>query len=400
MDSREQSLAVKISLPSSKSISNRLLLLRKVSGVSFSIHGISEADDTVRMNELLENLSPVVNAMDGGTTLRFLLPFLCMLPGEFLLTGTERMQERPIKELVDALVSLGADIRYVEKSGYPPLLITGGSLHGGDVFIDPSRSSQFVSALLLVAPFLKGGLRLRLSMHPVSATYIEMTLKTLSYFSIAYQQSSDTIDILPQTIAPRDITVEADWSAAAFWFQLAALLPGRTFILKDLCESGWQGDQAALCHFEKMGVKAIRSEEGISICSDGAPSHGKEWYFDLNHTPDLAPAIILTVVGLRSKAIFKGLEHLRYKESDRVEIIAGYIRSCGVTMVHEDDVWKLDATNAIRSKLVIDPHNDHRLAMSFAMLSVAGWPVSVIHPTVVSKSYPNFWDEVGKVQAL
>ncbi|MFM2135345.1 MAG: hypothetical protein RL021_745 [Bacteroidota bacterium] len=386
---------VSVRLPFSKSISNRLLLLRAFSKGKVTVNGLSDATDTVRLQRLLEQHSSSYDAGDGGTTLRFLLPYLAMNGSECTLAGNERMNRRPVRELVDALRSLGANILYVAAEGYPPLHILPAEIRGGAVNVDTSRSSQFASALMLAAPFICGGLTLRFSGTRVSDSYVDMTLRVLAAAGVEFIVEDSGVRIPQQQLPETEFDVELDWSSAAFWYQLVALRQECSLLLTGLRTGSFQGDESVSKHFSRLGVVTTPTAEGIRIDSNVPSEMSVPLEFDLRSTPDLAPALIVACFGRRIPAVFTGIEHLRYKESDRMAVLLKYLSAMGARVVHAGGRFELQSFPDQFPSFTVDPHEDHRIAMAFAILSCLHGGVKVSHPEVVRKSYPEFWDQLA-----
>jgi 3-phosphoshikimate 1-carboxyvinyltransferase len=390
------SRTVRISLPLSKSISNRILLLEALSGGVICPDAVADSTDTTRLKELLYSNDYLLDAGDGGTTLRFLLPRLALGGKERMLTGTPRMRKRPVSELVDALNSIGADITYAGEAGYPPLKVGASRVGGGEVTVDTSRSSQFVSALLLAAPFLPGGLVVTMKGDRVSASYVQMTLHILERAGIKFFAENDRITISHQHVSRQVITVERDWSSAAFWYELAALRPDLSFFLEGLTSDGVQGDAVAVVHFERLGVFSRMVDGGMMIGgrADHIPQDSLE--FDLSSTPDLAPVLVVACFARKLPAVFNGISHLRYKESDRMALLEHYLTECGARVFYDGLKFELLSFSERSLPVLVDPHDDHRLAMAFGILGFCQSGVTVSHPEVVRKSYPDFWNQLAK----
>lgn len=386
---------VSVRLPFSKSISNRLLLLSAFSKGNVTINGLSEATDTVRLRRLLEQRGSSFDAGDGGTTLRFLLPYLALSGLDCTLTGTERMNLRPVRELVDALRTIGADIRYLVTEGYPPVHILPSPIKGGNVTVDTSRSSQFASALMLAAPFISGGLTIQLSGSRVSDSYLIMTMRILAAAGIVFDSDGSTIRIPQQELPKIVFDVERDWSSAAFWYQLVSLQPGSSLLLQDLRKGSFQGDEIVSDHFARLGVMTSQTAEGVRIDSCPLPDSTVPLEFDLQSTPDLAPALVVACFGRKIPAVFTGIEHLRFKESDRLLVLQKYLTILGARVLHEGGRFELRSFPDQVASLTVDPHDDHRIAMAFAILGSACRGVRVSQPDVVRKSYPEFWDQLA-----
>ena len=254
-----------INLPASKSICNRVLIIRKMCEQPFTIHNLSDSDDTRVLDAVFHSDDPVFDVGHAGTAMRFLAAYLSRITGEWILTGSDRMKQRPIQVLVDALRQLGANIEYIENEGYPPIKIYGSHLKGGIVELDGSVSSQYISALLMIAPALEGGLTLKLKNRVASRSYIELTLKLMTKFGIRHSWKNNEIRVPEQTYLPADYTVESDWSAASYWYQLLTLVPSGEIKLKNLHISGLQGDEVVSHWFTGFGIETKKTGNGIKI---------------------------------------------------------------------------------------------------------------------------------------
>lgn len=385
-----------VDLPFSKSISNRLLILRALSNPSFSIEGLSDSTDTERLRAILSSDSSLIDAGDGGTTFRFLLPLLSFRKGEFVLTGTERMKKRPIRELVDALREIGAVIDYLEEDGFPPLRICGGELKGGSLSVDVSRSSQFASALLLIAPFMKNGLRLHLTGSLVSESYIELTLKVMQQLGFTSRRNDREVLIPYQQLECPSMAVERDWSSAAFWYLLVATQRDVSINLTGLSFTGVQGDEQLADYFSELGIATNASEQGVMLSARQDYKVCKSLLFDLKSTPDIAPALMSACYSLKQPARFTGVSHLRYKESDRLQVLGDVFSKGGAKVSISDDELELQEFPTDFLPVTVRPENDHRIAMSFGVLAAAGLPFQIMNPEVVRKSYPQFWSQLAK----
>ena len=386
---------ITVNLPFSKSISNRLLILQKLCRSSFQIHNLSNSSDTCTLKQLLNQDESRYAAGDGGTTFRFLLAYLTTQAGVHYLAGSERMNERPVMELIDALALLGANNEFVNLEGVNTLKINGGSILGGDTKVDVSRSSQFASAIMLIGPFLKNGLRLKLIGGKfVSRSYITMTLKILELAGVEVAAMGNYIEIPNQRVAPPDFEVECDWSSAAFWYQYVAHYKSAKINLSGLSRSGIQGDECMADFFKQLGVRTTQDNRSIIIEYDPSFLSIGQLQFDLADVPDLAPALILTCFGERIPAVFTGINHLQFKESDRIKSIASCINSLGGEMKVVDDAIILNDFPESFNSVIVNPFNDHRIAMAMAMFSATGTSVTLSDQNVVNKSYPEFWSHI------
>ena len=394
-----------IQLAGSKSISNRLLIIRALCETDFEIADLANADDTQLLKEVLGQSDSTYDVHHAGTSYRFLCSYLSLKEGEQILTGSSRMKERPIGPLVDALRDLGANIEYLEEEGFPPLKISNSHWKKLEdtLKIDATVSSQFISSLLLVAPCLPYGLRLELVGDLVSRPYLEMTLKIMENFGISYDWTGQVITILPQKYQPKDTVVEADWSAASYYFGLVALVPGSTITLGGLQEYSLQGDAAIVDIMKQLGVDA-HFDDGIwHLKHTGDLVITLEQDFLLQ--PDLAQTVSVTCAGLKMTALFSGLQTLKVKETDRIAALQ--------TELAKVQVWlsKLPAKFSKNKSLeyymqdgaihtedipVFATYRDHRMAMSLAMLA-SKMDVIIEDAMVVSKSYPAFWEDLESI---
>jgi len=392
-----------ISLAGSKSIANRALMIRALSGEDFEIRRLSNAKDTRTLNELLQSERDVRDAGAAGTTFRFMTAYLALQPGTQVLTGTERMKQRPIGLLVEALTKLGANIEYLEKEGYPPLRI-GSPLQKGfthQISIPASTSSQYISALLMVAPTLPQGLELTLQGKVVSRPYIEMTLALMHYFGVEHSWHGELITIPPQAYRPRPFTVEADWSAASYYYAMAAFAERPHLQLNGLYPDSVQGDAVLVKMMEEFGIQTVFNDNGIQL---SRPENLKPQVFqwDFLRCPDLAQTLAVTCAGLGVKGQFTGLETLRIKETDRIEALQQELAKVEVAMSampaeEAPEPGKLFFELSGQAKVAGSPtfatYEDHRMAMAFAPLAFLG-RIAIEEPLVVEKSYPDFWKDL------
>ena len=397
-----QQLSATIKLPASKSISNRALIIHALSGGNIMPDNLSVCDDTHVVVRALETMPHTIDIKAAGTAMRFLTAYLSVTPGEHVITGTERMKHRPIKVLVEALRTLGADIRFLGEEGFPPLHINGASLEGGRVCIPGNVSSQYVSALLLVGPALKKGLELQLTGSIVSRPYIDLTLWLMrEYGADADWTSGDTIIVKPKPYARRRFLIENDWSAASYWYEMTALYDCETTKVRlgGLMDASKQGDSIIKHIFSLLGVKTAFGdhEEGKPTLVTLTPKMGavNRIDFDFNNCPDLAQTVVVTCCALDIPFHFKGLASLKIKETDRIEALKRELRKVGylVRSAHDCElIW--DGSRCEPSMDPIDTYEDHRMAMAFAPLAIKYPGLAINHPEVVSKSYPTFWDDL------
>jgi len=387
-----------IHIPSSKSISNRMLIIRSLAGPVSTIHNLSESDDTAVLSKALDKEDAVKDVGHAGTAMRFLTAYLSTQPGEVVLTGSERMKQRPVGALVDALKQVGARIDFLENEDCPPLRIRGGALKGGSIEIEAGISSQFISALMMIAPVLEGGLTIELKGRVVSATYIEMTLSLMNRCGAGAHFDGRRITIPQGTYTVEDYKVESDWSGASYWFQVAALLPGSGITLPYLGRNSLQGDAVLVQIFEELGVQSTFTEEGLLLRSQNIALPGY-FKYDFTGCPDLVQTCAVTLCALGIPFRFTGTRTLRVKETDRIAALGTELRRLGFLL--EDDPaghwmsWDGSRCEAEQDPLIATYH-DHRMAMAFAPMAIALGRVSIEDPGVVSKSYPRYWEDLKK----
>ena len=365
-----------IDLPSSKSISNRLLIIQTVCKDSFTIENLSDSDDTKSLEKALNSTDKTIDIGAAGTSFRFLTSYLSTLVGkEFVLTGSNRMKERPIQKLVNALRVMGAQIEYLEKEEYPPLKILGTELKGGEIEIDGTISSQFISSILLISPVLKKGLTLNISEGIVSKPYIKMTLKLMEEFGVTHTWIGNKIEIKPQKYIAKNYSVEADWSAASFWFQIASLSENCNIKLNGLSGNSIQGDKKVMELFKELRVNSKFENNALILSKSTHSSFPNK--VDLLETPDIYQLLRCTVFSKNLKTQFLGLQTLKNKETNRIDAVEKELK------------------NLTHSK-IIETYKDHRMAMSFAPLCLKYEELQINDVDVVSKSYPNFWKDLQK----
>ncbi len=387
-----------ISLPSSKSISNRVLMLDALSGGGGELRGIAECDDTVAMRSALDSCSGNVDVGAAGTAMRFLTAYFASCPGRVVvIDGTERMRRRPIGVLVDALRKCGADIEYVAEQGFPPVRIRGRRLGGGSLTLDASVSSQYVSALLMVAPMMDAGLTLTLEGDVVSWPYINMTIELMSKWGVTTKVERNVLKVPHGTYGKVDFAVEADWSAASYWFETEALSAG-DISLKGLCPDSLQGDSRLMELYRNFGVNAVWGDGG-ELVLEPTPDLTPRVNMDLSEQPDLAQTIVVTCCMLGLPFRISGLSTLRIKETDRLAALQCEMRKVSFDIdIVEDSVleWDGRARWPIMDgqPVVIDTYDDHRMAMAFAPVGLYIPGLVIRDAEVVTKSYPRFWHDM------
>lgn len=385
-----------LQLPGSKSISNRLLVMRALAGGSTLLNGLSTADDTLLMQAALASHSADKFAGPAGTVMRFLLPYLCMQTGEFRLSGSDRAHERPIAPLVNALRSLGAQIVYLGEEGHPPLYIRGGKLQGKELYIEANVSSQYISALLLVAPYLPNRLQLRLQGEAISKPYIQQTLQLMQAWGAQVQWQGAVLEVAPQPYqAPLSFLVEPDWSAAAYWLAFAALVRNTDLLLTDLSLQTEQADRQAADWFAALGCGFEQTAAGLRLQHQPTGETALPVY-NGQDCPDLMPTLIVLCAIKGHLARFEGLASLRLKESDRIEALRINLEAAGAKVRVEDEALQLEGgIPAGPAQVQIQCFHDHRMAMAFSLLAAAQKTVIFDQPEVVEKSYPDFWKHLA-----
>ncbi len=380
---------VTIPLPSSKSESNRVLIIDALTQGDNHISNLAEARDTQTMIRLLKDDPQTLDVLDAGTTMRFLTAFSALTNRKKTLTGTPRMCERPIGILVDALRSIGAEIEYKGKEGFPPLETKGFSKQlKNHIKIRGDVSSQYISALLMNAPLLPEGLTLELTGKIGSRTYIEMTLELMKQFGIQYTFEENLIKVAPQKYQNTSFSVESDWSGASYWFSLLACAESGSFFLKGLKQNSLQGDSKIVDIMDKLGVQSEFKEGGVLLTKK--PVSGLD-RFDFTHCPDLAQTVAVTCALIGQKSEFTGLESLRIKETDRIYALQQELAKVNAKLEEgENEVFTLIPSTSIPDEVEINTYDDHRMAMAFMPLATKT-NVFIEDKTVVNKSYPSFW---------
>lgn len=398
LHSPESPLNTSIGLPASKSISNRLLLIHALSGNKKGIDNLSDSDDTALMRKALMSAEGLKDIGHAGTAMRFLTAFYSCREGRVTMTGSERMKERPIGALVDALRSLGADIEYLKTEGYPPLDIRGKKLFGGEIDIQGDISSQFISALLMIAPAFEKGLVLNLLGDVVSSSYIHMTLELMEQHGASCEWIGNRIRIFPGKFSREGYSVESDWSAASYWYAMM-LAPGAERItLSYLEEKSLQGDSDLVNIFDRLGV---RTRFGGKSCllEKAEADHSLLFEYDFTNSPDLVQsmAVILCMASVPFK--FTGTQTLRIKETDRITALQNELKKQGF-ILKSNLAGSFLAWNGDRCPPAADPvistYHDHRMAMAFAPAVLFCDEIRIDDPMVVSKSYPGFWEDLKK----
>lgn len=403
----DRHLKGEIQLAGSKSISNRALIIQALCTEPFEIKRLANAKDTETLEALLKSKEEVLDVGAAGTTFRFLTAYLASRPGTQVLTGSERMKQRPIGVLVEALRSLGGQIEYVEAEGYPPLRIGYQAGFGEDAHlrIPASTSSQYITALLLLGPTLPQGIRLELEGKIVSRPYIEMTLGLMKHFGVSHTWEGNVIRVEPQAYEANAFTVEADWSAASYYYSLAALSDSCDLQLHGLFADSFQGDSALQEMYTSFGVQTIFNETGLRLTKAAGTAPPPLFEYDFIACPDIAQTLAVTCAGLGTQGLFTGLETLRIKETDRIAALKTELAKVNsffsplparFSKNSQKEYFMLEGKADWTKAPTFATYEDHRMAMAFAPLALYA-QVAVAEPDVVVKSYPDFWKDLGSL---
>jgi 3-phosphoshikimate 1-carboxyvinyltransferase len=415
LSKKNKSVNGTVHLTGSKSECNRALIIEALSNGQVKVENISDAADTVTLaavlksevgsqksevlsNSEIENSKSEINIGPAGTAMRFLTAYFSFQDEEVILTGSERMKQRPIGILVNALRELGAHIDYAENEGYPPLRIKGslGQQQKDKISIQGDISSQYITALLLIAARLPLGLTLQIEGELTSRPYVEMTLAILQQAGIQHQWEGNSIHIPHQDFRETTLHVEPDWSAASYWYAIAALSDEAELFLPGLTSYSLQGDSVITEIMANFGITSQFKDGGVHLKKEAKPLSRK--IFDLKSCPDLAQTVIVVCAALGHEATFTGLETLKIKETDRVLALQTELAKIGVKLIEKGQVYKLDCSEKfIPESIFIDTYDDHRMAMAFAPLALIIPEIEVEDFKVVEKSYPAFWDDLKKV---
>lgn len=389
-----------VALDGSKSISNRALIVMALAGggAADRLSGLSTSKDTVTLQNLLSQSHTVFDAGDAGTTFRFMAAYLATQPGKKTLTGSPRMLERPCGPLVEGLRQLGADIEYLGREGYPPLQIGESAFrYGAEISVSAQVSSQFLSALLLIAPCLPGGLTLRPDGHLVSRPYLEMTLSMMRYFGAQAHWQGDSIVVQPGNYTARTYVVEADWSGASYWYAMAALADEAELHLEGLFRESWQGDAALVEIMRHFGIETTFEQKGVDLTKSG---NGSSAVFEQNFItcPDIAQTLAVVCAGAGVPGVFSGLETLSIKETNRIAALQMELAKVGVQFNETEpgNRYMVQGMAAWEGTPRFSTYGDHRMAMAFAALGMLG-TVEIEDPEVVAKSYPKFWTDLAQM---
>lgn len=393
-----KSINISVNLPASKSISNRALILNALAYSPHDIENLSDCDDTRVMLKALDSNDNTFDIGAAGTAMRFLTAFLAKTVGEWVITGSERMKQRPIKLLVDALNSLGAKIEYLEKTGFPPLKIFGSALLGGTIHLNGGVSSQYISALMMIGPYMQSGLKIILEGNVISIPYIHMTLRMMRDYGVVVDFKDNTIEIQPQTYKPIQYKAESDWSAASYWYEILSIAGEGQIFLKGLNKDSYQGDSKVAELFEQLGVKTAYQDNGVMLSAKGKTC--LEFVYDFTNQPDLAQTFAVTCCLKNIPFLFKGVQSLKIKETDRVAALINELKKLGFVLTEpvegqlEWNGTKIATNDAVTP--AIKTYDDHRMAMAFAPVALIR-QIIIEHPDVVSKSYPTFWEDIAQI---
>ena len=393
LQTTHSNLKAQIAVTGSKSETNRLLLLQALFP-NITLVNTSNSDDSEVMQKALKGNEEVIDIHHAGTAMRFLSAYFATQEGrEVVLTGSSRMQERPIKVLVEAIAQLGAKITYEKEFGYPPIRIKGQKISASKVTMAANVSSQYISALLLIAPKLENGLELVLEGEITSVPYIKMTLALLNELDIQTSFEGNVIKVFPkQEVKTKEMVVESDWSSASYFFSLVALADDACISLSSYKENSLQGDSELVTIYKKLGVES-KFENNILTLTKQHNFEFEDVTFELNNTPDIAQTIVVTCLGLGIGCHLTGLHTLKIKETDRLEALRIELTKLGGNISVTNDTLTLIASKGINHNVKIATYNDHRMAMAFAPLALKV-PIIIENADVVSKSYPDFWEDM------
>lgn len=389
-----------IDLPASKSIHNRVIILNALYRLNLEITNPSNSGDSVLLQKLLKSKSNVLDCENAGTVFRFLTAYLSVKKEMVTLTGSHRMQNRPIAHLVNSLKQLGAEIEYLDKDGFPPIKIFGELSKGGMVKINGSTSSQFISALSMIGPMLESGLEIVIDGHISSKPYIEITVKLMQSLGFDLQFIDNKIITKPWSgkVQLKSIEIEPDWSAVAFWLQIVSISNAGKVFFKRLKTQSVQGDSVLYDWASKLGLRFTETKGGLLLEKSFQPIEDNS-HWDFTNYPDLAPSIIVMLSAAKKKAKFNGLESLKIKESDRTLALQTELKKCGVDLIENNNEWFLDASKfELKENTLFENYDDHRIAMALATLAFIK-PIQMENLEAVNKSYPDFWKHLKLTQS-
>ncbi len=399
ISNQQKTISANINLPSSKSISNRILIINALSFNPYPVWNLSDSDDTRVLAEVLSSNKNKFDIGHAGTAMRFLTAFLSRIAGEWEITGSERMKQRPIGILVNALEQLGARIEYLGQKNFPPLRIFGSHLKGKTLYLDGSISSQYISALLMIGPTLENGLAINLQGEITSRSYIELTLKLMEHFGIRYQWENNTITLNEQQYLPGEYSVEADWSGASYWYQILAMAKEGKVFLENLRLDSLQGDASVAHWFRQFGIISTQQEKGVLLVKD-LSVQPQMIILDFIENPDIAQTLACLCVAKKIPFHFTGLKTLKIKETDRIAALKKELMKFGAVLTEPAEgemAWDgVIVTSKLNKIQIIKTYHDHRMALSFAPMALAGHKLAIDDPGVVTKSYPGYWNDLKK----
>ena len=392
-------ILVEAGLPASKSIANRALVIAALCGAEKTLNNLSDCDDTQAVIRALSSNDEVKNIGAAGTAMRFLTAYYAISSESVVMTGTERMKNRPISILVEALRTLGADIEYVEKEGYPPLKINGKKLLGGELHVQGDVSSQYLSAILMIAPYTTNGIKLVIEGDLVSRPYLQMTLSLMQEFGISYKWNENVIEIMPSEYKPIEFTVENDWSAASYWYSVVGLSENKSVKLQYLSQNSLQGDSKLTELYKPLGVETQFVDGGVVLTKNAEVVLPKKYDISLKEQPDLAQTLVVSCLLMNVPFKFSGLENLKIKETDRIAALINECEKLGYVLKEvESGVLAWNGEKCAKADdIIIKTYEDHRMAMAFAPAVIKLKNITISEPNVVTKSYPSFWQEFQKV---
>ncbi len=397
-----------ISLPGSKSESNRTLIIQNLCSKKFNINNISFSNDTKILTRSLKNINLnkeyEIDIESCGTAMRFLTSYCAITAGKWILKGDQRMHERPIKLLVDALINLGADIHYLNKKGYPPLLINGKILNNSnEIQINGDISSQYISSILMIAPILPKGLKININGKIISKPYIKMTLDIMQHFGIKYLWNDNIIIIQNQSYKSKNIDIESDWSSASYWYFILGLVnkfKSNSLFIDKLKSTSRQGDSYIKNIMNKFGIVTQFNNGGAYIkTSVNNYISDNTSYIDCTQYPDIVQGLIVYFSCIKHNLTLTGLQSLKIKETNRILALKRELSKINVEFNEENNNWQLITNNRFINKndLLIETYNDHRMALSFAAVSILYGSITIKNSNVIEKSYPTFWNDMNKL---
>ena len=388
-----------LSLSGSKSISNRLLIMQTLSGQKEHLKNLSNSDDTQVLQKALSSNNSIIDVGIAGTAMRFLTAYFAIQDSKILLTGSDRMKERPIKDLVDALRFLGAEITYLEKEGFPPMRIDGKNLIGGTLSIKSDISSQFISAILMVAPYFDKGVQLELVGEIVSRPYIEMTLRLMERQGVSHFWKGNTIYISPGVYQNNIKEVESDWSSISYLFEILALSDFGEIQISQVDKNSLQGDQKVMDFFESLGVKSCIDHGVLTIAKKLNFKLPESIEFDCLRTPDLAQTLAATACGLGVNMMLRGLKSLPLKETNRLLALKVELEKCGasIKIINDDELQIISGERFSSKDFNFQTYGDHRMALCLSPLALKSKSVIIDDAEVINKSYKSYWEDLKRL---